>query len=168
MSRNGLAAEKTCQKTEKKHEKDVVGVTVATALLNFPLTGSPKAEQVASVGIVLPEQLGMPLLLDFHVPTSGYPWAPAYMATLIINPSPCQLLCILSNWLQQGGVSGSCFRTSFPNPVVRLQEFVLIPGTVKFDFVYAAVNPWSSPEDCSDRAQNETIITLPFRAGLPT
>lgn len=57
---------------------------------------------------------------------------------------------------------------AFSYPVVRLQEFVLIPGTVKFDFVYATVNPWSSPKDCSYRAQNETIITLPFRVGLPT
>lgn len=79
----------------------------------------------------------------------------------------CELLCILGSWLRQGGARGYC-DTAFPFPVLRLQEFVLIPGIVKFDFVCAAVNPWSSPEVGSYRFQNETIITLPFRKGLPT
>lgn len=64
----------------------------------------------------------------------------ACTATPTISPPLCQLLCILSNWLQQGGAWSYC-DTAFPYPVLILQEFVLIPGTVKFDFVCAAVNP---------------------------
>ena len=55
-----MAAEKSCQESKEKHEKDVLGVTVATTRLNLAYTGSPKAGQIAPVGIVLPEQLGMP------------------------------------------------------------------------------------------------------------
>lgn len=98
-------------------------------------------------------------------PPVGSHDATACMAIPTINPPLHQLLCC---WLRQGWSVKSYCKTAFPYPVVRLQEFVLIPGIVKFDFVYAAVNPCSFPEDCSYRAQNETIITLPFRAGLPT
>jgi len=54
-----MAAEKSCQESKGKHEKDVPDVTVATALLNLASTGSPEAGQIAPVGAVLPEQLGM-------------------------------------------------------------------------------------------------------------
>lgn len=55
-----MAAGKSCQETKEEHEKDVLGVTVATALLNLAYAGSPEAGHIAPVGIVLPEQLGMP------------------------------------------------------------------------------------------------------------
>lgn len=47
MSRNGMAAEKSCQESKGKQEKDVLGVTVATGLLNLTYTGSPKSGQIA-------------------------------------------------------------------------------------------------------------------------
>lgn len=71
MSRNEMAAEKSCQESKGKHEKDVLGVTVATALLNLACTGLYEAGQTASVGIVLPEQLGTPRLVDHCFLTSG-------------------------------------------------------------------------------------------------
>lgn len=71
MSKNGVAAKKSCQKSKVRQEKDILGVTVATVLLNVVDTGSCKASQIAPTGIALPKQLGLPGLVNVHVPISG-------------------------------------------------------------------------------------------------
>lgn len=71
MLKNGVAAKKSCQESKVRQEKDILGVIVATVLLNVAYTGSPKAGQIAPIGIVLPKQLGLPQLVNLHVPSSG-------------------------------------------------------------------------------------------------
>lgn len=66
-----MAAKKSCQESKEKNEKDVLGIIVATALLNSAYTGSPEAGQISPVGIVLPKQLRVPGLEELHVPISG-------------------------------------------------------------------------------------------------
>lgn len=150
MPRIGMAAKKICQESKWKKWEGCFwchsGYCTAE-LMRWAYTGSPEAGQISPVGVVFPEQLRMPWLVNFHVPTSSR-GDPACMATPTTSPPPWQLLCILSHRLQQGGARGHC-DAAFPYRVLRLQEFVLIPGTVKFDFVCAAMNPWSSPEDSS-------------------
>lgn len=138
-----MAAKKLCQEKQGKNEKDVFGVTVGAALLNL---------QGELIQAHLRQGRFLLLVWSFLSNSECHDWwtsmpppvashdPRACTATPSIDPPPCWLLCILSNWLRQGGARGRC-DTAFPYRRLRLQEFVLIPGTVKFDFVCAAVNP---------------------------
>lgn len=66
-----MAVEKSCQESKGKQERDVLNITVITAVLTLAYIGSPEAGKMVPPGIVLSEQLGKPWLVDLRVPTSG-------------------------------------------------------------------------------------------------